>query len=334
MGDHSGIQWTNATWNPVVGCTRASRGCDNCYAAREAAGRLKNSPVYQGLAVFTKSGRPAFNGTIRLLPERLDQPIRWKRPRIIFVNSMSDLFHPDVPDEFIAECFAVMAIANRHTFQVLTKRPERAAELLSDDAFWGDVGFRVGGVTAPIATVRVPLPNVWIGTSVEDQAAADDRIPHLLRTPAAIRFLSCEPLLGPVDLARVGGDPFGRGRIDALNGVQYVRAHAMEIGCEWETQQVRRVDWVIVGGESGPRARPCDVDWIRSIVAQCRTSGVPVFVKQLGAHPFEKRPAEAGPHETVWTRLFRLRDRKGGDPAEWPEDLRVREWPRFVGVSR
>lgn len=234
MGDKTGIEWTDATWNPVVGCAPVSEGCRNCYAAREAVrfgANPKVAATYEGLAEMRgadASRRAVFTGKIRTLDHRLDQPLRWKRPRRIFVNSMSDLFHPDVPVAFISEVFRVMSLAPQHTFQVLTKRPERMAEYLRGDC---------------------PLPNVWLGTSVEDQAAADERVPHLLDTPAAVRFLSCEPLLGDVDL----------------------RPHLYGL------------DWVIVGGESGPRARPMHPSWVRRIRNACIWNEVPFLFKQWGA---------------------------------------------------
>lgn len=318
MGDNSAIQWTNATWNPVVGCSPVSEGCRNCYAARHAI-RLAGNPNPQVslpyLDTAEKRGagekrRAVFTGKLSFMYDRIDQPLRWRRPRRVFVNSMSDLFHPDVPTEFIAQCFAVMAIANQHTYQVLTKRPKRAADLLSDDAFWRDVEFHVADrLTIPILQLRRTLPHLWIGASVEDQEAADERIPHLIETPAAVRFLSCEPLLGPVDLSSWIGNP-------PVCGPGSERT--------WLPDEAG-VDWVIVGGESGPGARPCEVAWIRSIVDQCKVAGVPVFVKQLGARPmtdrwdFTRREPGSIP--------MKLRDRKGGDPSEWPEDLQVREFP-------
>jgi protein gp37 len=222
----SSIEWTNATWNPVTGCDRTSVGCDNCYALTLAK-RLKamGQPKYQRDGDPRTSG-PGFGLTCH--EKELATPLRWRKPRRVFVNSMSDLFHPDVPEAFIARVHDTMAIATQHTFQVLTKRPQRMATVLGD------------------LTV---LPNVWLGTSVENQRYADLRIPHLLRTPAAVRFLSIEPLLGPVDLSAW---------MDNL------------------------IDWVIIGGESGHGARPMEFDWAATIVEQCTKAGVAVFVKQLG----------------------------------------------------
>jgi len=276
MGDRSAIEWTDATWNPTAGCTRVSAGCDHCYAARLAATRLRHTAQYGGLATITPSGRAAFTGEVRLLPDRLTQPLRWRKRRRVFVDSMSDLFHPAVPDDYIAQVFAVMHRANRHTFQVLTKRPERMA--------------------AWLRRYVISLPHVWLGTSCETQATAEERIPWLLWTAAAVRFLSLEPLLGPIDLTAALGSLSARGVLSDDPG--YAIGNLRDSG----------LSWVIVGGESGPSARPCDVEWVRSIIDQCGRAGIAVFVKQLGS---------AG-----------LKSPHGSDPEEWPHDLRVRDWPK------
>lgn len=213
MAGASRIEWTNATWNPVTGCTKVSPGCKHCYAERMAR-RL------------TLMGNPRYaNGfRVTLHPDLLSVPLAWRAPRVIFVNSMSDLFHPAVPGEFIEQVFATMEEAHWHTFQVLTKRPERVVALAAD----------------------LPWPaNVWMGVSVESQRYAW-RVDRLRQVPARVRFLSCEPLLGPL-------------RLD-LNGI----------------------DWVIAGGESGPGARPMELDWARSVRDQCAAAGVGFFLKQLG----------------------------------------------------
>jgi protein gp37 len=233
MSDKSAIEWTDASWNPVTGCTEVSPGCDHCYAKTfaERFRGVEGHPYEQGFDP-------------KLWPDRLEVPLRWRRPRRVFVNSMSDLFHDSVPDEFIREVFAVIGKANQHQFQVLTKRPGRMASLLAR----GVVGEYLGEFG--------PLPNAWLGTSVEDQRWADIRIPKLLETPAAVRFLSCEPLLGPIDLASPG-------HLDVKNAGA-------------------KVDWVIVGGESGHGARPMDRGWVRQLRDQARDAGVAFFFKQWG----------------------------------------------------
>lgn len=331
------IEWTDETWNPLAGCSPVSEGCRNCYAARHAL-RLAGHPnpkisgPYEGTAEMRGTGatrRPVFTGTVHLRPEKLAEPLRWRKPRRVFVNAMSDLFHPDVPFEFVDRVFAVMAITPQHTYQVLSKRPDRMEEFsMERSAMLRLAPAREHPVQQEIESwikqrpTREdaglwgwPLPNVWLGTSVENQNAADERIPHLLGTPAAVRFLSCEPLLGPVDLERPT-----RTDLDAAFRAGYGASHA---GGPIHT---RRLHWIIVGGESGPGARACDVEWIRSVVQQAQAADVPVFVKQLGAWPRETRfDGDGG-------RSLRLSDRKGGDPDEWPADLRVREFPEVPGA--
>lgn len=322
MADGTHIQWTEATWNPVVGCEHVSPGCDHCYAARETSGRLAHLPLYAGLA---KAGR--FTGEVRLVPERLDQPLRWHRPRRVFVNSMSDLFHDDVPREFIADVFAVMALAARHTFQLLTKRHGRMRSLLNDPTFPRLVANRVYKRHRYAKQPTWPLPNVWLGVSVEDQHWADVRIPPLLDTPAAVRWVSAEPLLGSVDLRRWLVDPTFNPAYRVARcgqGDRHAR-HIVEHGPDQPRNcpgtgtgygDLRRLAWLIVGGESGPGARRMSLVWAESLVDQCRAAGVPVFVKQLGAWWAARSPAAVA-----------ARDRKGGDPQHWPQDLRVREYP-------
>ena len=345
MSDSSNIEWTDATWNPVVGCSRVSAGCDHCYAVgmtRRLEGISKaggfgltghRAENYRGLTIELPqaavdrgcgvNGRH-FNGEVRCVEEALDVPLRWKKPKRIFVNSMSDLFHPKVPFEFINQVFAVMALNPQHTFQVLTKRPERMAEYLRydhADAILRGTSPRKRIIQAAcnvdvLRDLAWPIPNVWLGTSCEDQAAADERIPYLLQCPAVVRFLSCEPLLGSIDLGIVG---------DGLD------THARSSPA-WHTG----IHWVIVGGESGSGALPCDVESIRSIVRQCAEASVPCFVKQLGSKPYsDTDPLNGTPmvgrvYESTGGDDFdtyRINDRKGGDPAEWPEDLRVRQMP-------
>lgn len=278
MSTGTGIEWTDATWNPTSGCTHASPGCDHCYAKTmtyrlESMGQEK----YRGLTVLNPRGDRHFNGVMRTDEDALTIPLSWRNPRRVFVNSMSDLFHKDVPFEFIDKVFAVMALTPQHTYQVLTKRPELMAEYLKDDRARREAVCEIicrvfahyESRTHPGRAWHVrngqawPLPNVWLGTSVENQGWADKRIPHLLRCPAAVRFLSCEPLLGAIEFSDVSK------RSDA---VSHLGKRALS-----------GIDWVIVGGESGAGARPMHPDWARSLRDQCTAAGVAFFFKQWGA---------------------------------------------------
>lgn len=287
MSDGSKIEWTDASWNCVTGCTKISAGCDHCYAETFAE-RWRGIP-----------GHHFENGfDVTLRPERLDQPIRWKRPRRIFVNSMSDVFHEAVPDEFIACMFVVMARTPQHAYQVLTKRHGRMRSLLSSPGFRAMCFAAAASRGWDLEGTSWPLPNVWLGVSAEDPHWAEIRIPALLATPAAVRFVSAEPLLGPVTLfpgrwlGPLGGGP----KVNLLQ--------------PWE-EPGPSLDWVIVGGESGPGARRMAEGWARNLVDECTETGTPVFVKQLGA--VLGRQLGAGP--------------KGGDWSTWPEDLKIREFP-------
>jgi protein gp37 len=266
MADQSKIEWTNATWNPLRGCTRVSEGCRNCYAERVAARFSDVGQPFHGFAERvrgirnpeTKQGTfvniSRWTGEVELVEKQLEDPLRWKKPRRIFVNSMSDLFHEKVQEEWLAKIFKVMVDSPRHTFQILTKRPERMLEVMK-------------GFTEFSTPFRgKPLPNVWLGVSVEDQATADERIPLLNQTPAAVRWVSYEPALGPVDF-------YGT-----------------------------RIDWLVCGAESGPGARPMDIEWARSAKRQCGYD-VPFFMKQI---------CEKGRKIPV---------------MDWPSDLQVREYP-------
>lgn len=301
----SSIEWTDVTWGPIRGCSRVSEGCRNCYAERMAARYSGPGLAFEG---FARAGK--WTGRVELIPEKLDEPLRWRKPQRVFVNSMSDLFHEALPDEAIDRVFAVMAMAERHTFQVLTKRPSRMAGYLADGERQHEIErrmYELGGDEDAQSVPAWPLPNVWLGVSVEDQAMADERIPLLLQTPAAVRFVSLEPLLGPVKAERFLTPWCWRGS----------EGHSDRGECN-----PTKLNWAIVGGESGPGARAFDVAWARSVVRQCREAGVPCFVKQLGARPV------AAPLQDDEVRFRRRQHSKGGDPAEWPEDLRVREFPR------
>ena len=341
------IEWTRGddgslgkTWNPVRGCSMVSEGCRSCYAMKQAHRFSGPGQPYEGLTEIGPNG-PRWNGKVRLVPEVLDAPLRWKKPCRVFVNSMSDLFHEDVPDGFILDVFRIMFNAPRHTFQILTKRPERMldwcrrfADTTEDDykpklargpeavraAYksgrahlfadmiegWGNIP---GGAAYPTydwmeGMIRWPawLGNVWLGISVEDRGTWLERSVLLKQTPAAVRFISYEPALESL------------GEID-LSGIH----------------------WVVGGGESGPGARPFNIQWARDVIRQCKAAGVACFTKQLGSQPYEDvlrtdvtEHAVYGPEVTRYTepKELNLKDRKGGDMAEWPEDLRVREFPR------
>ncbi|QNJ58116.1 hypothetical protein PP483_gp60 [Gordonia phage Bunnybear] len=278
MSDHTTIEWTDATWNPVTGCTKVSAGCDHCYAETFAE-RFRGTP-----------GHYFENGfDVQLRENKLTEPLRWRKPRKVFVNSMSDLFHDAVPDWFIAHVFGVMALAPQHTFQILTKRHARMRSLLSAQKVgnWPhpfesmvrnaahNTRNNFGRADWPDAdTVTWPLPNVWLGVSTENQQWADIRIPALLDTPAAVRFISAEPLLGPMQLRREWG--YGPG-----------------------------IDWLIVGGESGRGARPMHPDWARALRDHRDVVGAAFLFKQWGEW------APRGPDDPTGERADVFLDRDG-----------------------
>lgn len=326
-----------------MGCTKVSQGCKHCYAevfhARLTAMR------------YAKYAEPF--RVVKPWPDHLDIPLRRKKPTTWFVNSMSDLFHEDLPDEYIAAVFGVMAACPQHTFQVLTKRPKRALE------WFGWIGTSAHSLDASIMLAAAdtgqlsgkslekvlaaalvagtwPLPNVWLGVSVEDQTTADERIPLLLQCPAAVRFVSYEPALGPVDFGLwltnesqcgVCGYLWGEAQHeDAVCPDCGGRAFDVECSSFGPEQEIEPpFDWVIVGGESGPGARWCYEHWIQDTIRQCRESGVACFVKQLGSNP--QRYSDYYDNGVPLSRFYDIRDKKGGDMSEWPEDLRVREYP-------
>lgn len=311
MSEKTAIHWTDATWNPVTGCSKVSPGCAHCYA--EALS------LRHGWSKQPWTPENAAENVV-LHPDRLDQPLHWRKPRRIFVNSMSDLFHEGVPDEFIDRVFATMVVCSLrrqvcragtrcqhetgisrgcyhisdgyeqpiHTFQILTKRPERMREYLSDAdrlerilAIRNDPDWGITWDEWLWEDMPWPLPNVWLGVSVENQHWADQRIPLLLETPAAVRFVSAEPLLGPVDLSmlNLGVRPMAVGTFDA-----YLDAMANtltdEMGFERRLADKHRLDWVIAGGETGPGHRPMNPDWARSLRDQCVAASIPFFYKQ------------------------------------------------------
>ena len=306
---NGGIAWCDETWNPIRGCSRVSEGCRNCYAEAMAARFCGAGQPYEG-TINPETKR--WSGNIKLVHDKLEQPMHWTRPRRIFVNSMSDLFHESVPDDFIDKVFAVMALCPQHTFQVLTKRPERMLDYLrsssvrdkwvhAGDAFVYSMGSgryaNLSHIGDPGNMVSVfsqfPLPNVWLGVTVENQQAADERIPLLLQTPVAVRWVSMEPLLGSVDLTR-------------CEHQNYSVAADYLAGCDSRAQcDGGTLDYVVVGGESGRNARPMHTNWVRSLRDQCKAAGVPFLVKQLSG--------EKG-------KVIK-------DISLFPADLQIREYP-------
>lgn len=294
------IQWADYVWNPVTGCTKVSAGCTNCYAETMAK-RLQ--------AMGQRNYANGFE--VICHPHMLDRPLRWKKPRRVFVCSMGDLFHDDVPYGFISSVIGVMAARSRHIFLVLTKRPKRmrrwfewiaqseqGPELHCRREWWADHG------EEPLPETFIhgwPLPNVWLGVTAENQAMADERIPILLQIPAVTRFVSLEPMLGPIDLRSIPANlPGGHDYFNALTG--------QHMDPNWgvmEDPLLPSLDWAIIGGESGPRARSMDLSWARDIVDQCKRASTPIFVKQLGS---------------AW-------GRDHADISQWPSDLQVRQFP-------
>jgi protein gp37 len=335
MADGTHIEWTDSTWNPITGCSIVSKGCTNCYAMKLAGTRLQHHPSRAGLTKMTNAG-PVWTGEVRFNEQWLDQPLRWRRPRKIFVCAHGDLFAEGVPDEWIDRVFAVMALCPQHTFQILTKRPARMRGYIGEvRATWTKRGPPVPGseriydaalaVTGeewlPATPAEWPLPNVWLGVSAEDQATADERIPHLLATPAAVRFVSAEPLLGPIDFEpwlpwpgdapEVAGKSWGCQDCDSDRGCDcplgkavhnYEEGPTGEDGApSWIAETRLTLDQIIVGGESGPNARPMHPAWARSIRDQSQAAGAAFFFKQMT----RKEPI--------------------------PSDLLVREWPHAKG---
>lgn len=307
------ISWADWTYNPIRGCSRISPGCVNCYAELDMARKNTNPkvPGCHGYAEFRIIGgqREAhWTGKVKLIESKLLEPLSWRKKALRFAQehgrkprvfiSMSDLFHERLRDQAIDRIMAVMALCPQMTFLVLTKRAERMAGYFRGPDLYNRrlvaanhirAGFADAcnvGISDPVC---FPPKWIWLGVSVEDQKRADKRIPHLLRTPAAVRFLSVEPMLEEI-----------RGSLEGI-------------------------DWVICGGESGPGARPFDLAWARSLRDQCKAAGVAFYMKQVGSKPEETVIVQRDGHK--WQRAVPLKDRKGGDPAEWPEYLRVQEVP-------
>lgn len=257
MADNTGIEYCDATWNPIAGCSQISPGCDNCYAER-MAWRLANNPKASiGWRAVVDGGR--WTGKMNLFADALEKPLSWKKPRRVFVCSMGDLFHEAVPDAWITQIFHLMHEARQHTYLLLTKRAERMSVFIENyarDNAWG-AGY----------------PHVWCGVTIENQPALDYRLPYLLRTPAAVRFVSCEPLLGPLEFSDV--------------------THRSDCVSRLGKPAFEGIDWVIAGGETGPGARPMHPDWARGLRDQCNAAGVPFFFKQWGE--WEPTPRTGAP---------------------------------------
>lgn len=312
MGE-TAIEWTRGddgtpgrTWNPVRGCSRVSEGCRFCYAELIAARFSKPGMAYEGLARFIRPGEPRWTGKGLFVKSKLTEPLSWQKPSRVFVNSQSDLFFEEFSNEQIAAIFGVMALAGKHTFQVLTKRPERMSQwfkwISSIKTYAGSpvdtadvcifTAIDMFGVKPPkgqLPDIKWPLPNVWLGVSVEDQKAADYRIPILIKTPAAIKFLSCEPLLGPVDLDMGRCDIHNRAAVQTSEDGEYCNECAasgysgeLSYG-HWLGDPDNGISWIIIGAESGSRRRDMDLSWAQDLYDCGRRNGIAIFVKQDSA---------------------------------------------------
>jgi protein gp37 len=344
LSDKSKIEWTDATWNPIRGCSRVSEGCRNCYAERIAARFSGPGQPYEGLAKIVRhnyrgglptgelGSRASWTGEVRFAGfKTLEQPSRWKQPLRVFVNSMSDLFHEKVTEEMLCLIFAEMVVCPQHVFQVLTKRPERMREWMS---FSHGRGARIklagGWVRWHGANGKTyldekeiapwPLPNVWLGVSVEDQATADARIPLLLETPAAVRWVSYEPALGPVDFSR-----WLRNESERVTDAER-RARAEGAAHVPGKGSVGDIDWIVCGGESGPGARPMHPDWARSVRDQCAAAGVPFFFKQWGEW-IDQNQAAYGTFACAPSSFIRVGKRAAGRLLDGREH---NEYPRLT----
>jgi protein gp37 len=288
------IEWATDVWNPTVGCTKVSQGCKNCYAER----------------MFNRFHPEKRFTDVELFPLKLDLPLHWKKPRRIFVDSMSDLFHKDVPIQFIEKVFAICRIAEEHNFIILTKRPERMFELLNSFSFWVLVSSWVAVYSENGPKVIATPDNVWLGVSVEDQKTADVRIPLLLQVPAAVRFVSVEPMLGKIDLSTW------------MNRCSYYCDHG-DMYPEGHRPERSFIDWVICGGESGPGARPMQLEWAESLLDQCLAANVPFFFKQWG----EYYPAQRVINGKQVTEMIRVGKKLSG------RILLGRTWDGYPGVN-
>jgi protein gp37 len=326
------IEWTHRpgtigeSWNIVGGCAKVSPGCDNCYAL-SMSWRIQNMKKrpdrYEGVVTtsrvdgpFVVLGVPKWTGRINLDADELERPYRWRKPRMVFVQSMGDLFHPKVPDKFIAKTFAVMSMCPEHTFLVLTKRAERMKEWFdgADPSVPTTVWWKGDVMSYP---VNWPVDNIWLGVTAENQEQADLRVPLLLETPAAVRWVSVEPMLGAIQMSYLSDG--GLNRIDALRGVIWQPGYTLQL-------QVEKVDWIVIGAESGPNARVMRNRWALDLISQCDGAGVPVFVKQvqLGS----ERWVSKDPDDVRTERCGADNESECWEISCWLPELRRREWPR------
>jgi protein gp37 len=310
------ISWTDETANPLTGCTEEGPECVNCYArVASASPRLQQFEKYHGVV----DDRGRWTGQINFSPEVLEKLLHLKKPRRVFMPSMSDPFHPGVKDEWLDQIFAAIALTPHITYQMLTKRPERMLEYLGRHEFIHEMKLAVfnmnfcGMKNYPELDVSKGfLKNLWPGVTTGTQKAADERIPLLLKTLAAVRFLSVEPMLENIDLTRC--------RVCNGSGASWNSIAQDYLGCpnclaDGFTDELCKIDWVIIGGESGSNARPFNLEWARSLIDQCREAGVKVFMKQAGSNAFYEGES------------FKTKSRAGSDIAEWPEWAQIQEFP-------
>jgi protein gp37 len=374
VADRTKIEWCDATFNPWVGCTKVSAGCTNCYAERDMD--IRRGFVKWGKGQPRRRTSPA-NWKLPLkwdrdfehanaISKRHEHPLKYPRRPRVFCASLADVFDEGVSDAWRDDLFALIQRTTNLDWLLLTKRPERAKVYIEGGCTacfaQGSIPVDGGGAACGACLevknghggiMREPighLPHVWLGVSVEDQDTANKRIPILLQTPAAVRWVSYEPALGSVDFTR-----FLKPTLVSRDGerLQHPDPRVPDIGGTWEFG----LDWIVVGGESGPKARPFDLAWARSTIEQCRAAGVSAFCKQLGRWPLIEAATGSGPEvlrrqsaiDAEWPagthfgnptgqpalngRVALLHDRKGADPAEWPADLRVREWPAHPALA-
>lgn len=342
MSENSKINWTERTWNVTGGCEKVSAGCLHCWAEQLTATRFKKNPRYCGLVKYGNKpkAKGRWSGKIKLFEDRLEQPLHWRDPALIFVNSQSDLFHEKVPFEFIDKVMAVISLCPQHCFQLLTKRANRAAKyfkvMYSGKRKLGDA-LRQMGIDSFVHRLMIagafgakggeeetynppyqPFPNLHIGVTCENQKTRDERVPILLEIPAAVRFISCEPLLSFMCLNKYFWRPIiETSHNDPLGEV---------VGHE---PMKNKPDWVIVGCESGSNRRPCKIEWVRSIVEQCKAAGVKIFIKQLEMWgPNRKHLYETAQQAKLHLGEIKMKSFVTHELKDFPKDSQVRQYPK------